>query len=51
MELKPDNPDPYYKRALAYAKQGKKAEALRDVEEAKRRGYAQVDPVFYQSLK
>jgi len=49
--LKPDNPEPYYMRAQCYAKLGKKAQALQDVEEAKKRGYAQIDPAFVQSLR
>jgi protein O-mannosyl-transferase len=49
--LKPDNPEPYYMRAQCYAKLGKKQQALQDVEEAKKRGYAQIDPAFVQSLR
>ncbi len=49
--LKPEMPNPYYQRAQCYAMLGNKQQALQDVSEAKRRGFNQVDPTFYQSLK
>lgn len=49
--LKPENPEPYYMQAQCYAQMGKKAEALKMVEQAKQHGYPQIDPAFVQSLR
>jgi protein O-mannosyl-transferase len=48
--IEPNNPEPYYQRAKCYAAMGKKAEARREADEAKRRGY-NVDPAFYDTLR
>ena len=47
--IEPDNPEPYYMRAKCYAAMGKKADARREVEEARKRGF-QVEQAFYDSL-
>lgn len=49
--IKPDNPEPYYMRAQCYALAGKKAEARRDLAEARRKGFSQVDANLEAMIK
>ncbi len=49
--LNPDMGEIYYSRSFTYNKMGNKAAALRDVEQAIRLGFPNVDQAYYKMLK
>ncbi len=49
-ELKPALGEPYYLRSKCYFQKGDKAHALQDVNTAKAKGFANIDPAYYQQL-
>jgi tetratricopeptide (TPR) repeat protein len=50
LQLNPGNGEVYYARSFCYQKKGNSVQALKDIMEARRLGFTQIDPNYYRAV-